>query len=435
MNRAIAQVRRALLLALPLVLPTGGVAQDAPARELTEAQIVAAALAHSPALAAVRAGAQAAAQGPEQVRWSPPMVEVMPMVRAIRDGEPGVQVMARQAIPWPGRLGAEREARTLMAEASALEADAMELEMVSMARMAYADLWRVQEETALLEAFGAQLEMFQDAALAQYAAGRGPQQAVMGIQVEHGTLLQRLAALEEERSGLAARLGALTGGALRPGAGDVLAPPAAAASASADPSRYETALGEHPMVAAGRAMQSAEEAMVRMSRTMLRPDLTLGVNLNLSRMAFEGMYDLEPVMPALGVMIPIPRAGTKARVREAELRAAQRGLEAEDALRRAEADVADALGQLRSVRGRIAAYEGTLRPRARQALDATLAGYQAGTLRMLELLDAQRMALQVEMDLLMARMKEAELAARLDQAAGIRWPADAAAGEPGGTDE
>lgn len=187
------------------------------------------------------------------------------------------------------------------------------------------------------------------------------------------------------------------------------------------------------MVAAGRAMQSAEEAMARMSRTMLRPDITLGVNLNLSRMAFEGMYDLEPVMPSVGVMIPIPRGGTKARVREAELRAAQRGLEADDALRTAEAQVADALVQLQRVRGRISAYEETLRPQARQVLDATLAGYQVGTLRAVELLDAQRMALQVELELLMARMKEAELAARLDQAAGIRWTAETGEAGAGGT--
>lgn len=425
----------ALGLALLAALPGAARGQDAsaPVRTLTEAEVVATVVAHSPALAAARTGADAAAQGPAQVRWASPMVEAMPMLRSIRNGDPGVQFMARQPIPWPGRLGAEREARTLMASASALEAEAMELEMVAMARMAYADLWGIQEEAALLSAFGARLEFFRDAALAQYAVGRGPQQAVLAIQVEHAMLLQRLEALEEDRSGAAARLGALTGGALRPGAGDRLAPPAGAAAAGTDPGRYGNALEAHPMVAAGRAMQSAEEAMARMSRTMLRPDITLGVNLNLSRMAFEGMYDLEPVMPSVGVMIPIPRGGTKARVREAELRAAQRGLEADDALRTAEAQVADALVQLQRVRGRISAYEETLRPQARQVLDATLAGYQVGTLRAVELLDAQRMALQVELELLMARMKEAELAARLDQAAGIRWTAETGEAGAGGT--
>lgn len=417
-----------MALAVALPLPVAG--QEAPVRTLTEEQVVAAVLNRSPALAATRAGARAAAEGPAQVRWAPPMVEAMPMVRSIREGEPGVQVMARQAIPWPARLGAEREARSLMASAAALEADAMELETVAMARMAFAELWGAQEQIARLREFAARLDLFRESALAQYAAGRGPQQAVLGIQLEQAMLLQRIEALEEERSGAAARLEALSGGALRPSSVDVLSPPSGSPAAPTLPGGYEGAVDAHPMVEAGRAMRAAEEAMARMSRTMLRPDLTLGLNLNLSRMAFDGMYGQEPVMPAVGVMLPFPRGGTKARVREAELRAEQRGLEAEDARRTAAARVADALAQLRSVRARIAAYEGTLRPQARQVLDATLAGYQAGTLRFLELLEAERMALEVELELVMARMKEAELAARLDEAAGVRW-ADAAPGGAG----
>lgn len=422
----------AALGAALLAAPSGAATQHTGSQgTLTEARAVAAVLANGPALAAARAGADAAAQGPAQVRWSSPMVEVMPMLRAIRDGEPGFEVMARQAVPWPGRLGAEREARTLMARASALEADAMELEVVAMARMAYAALWGAQEQMVRLRAFAAELELFREAALAQYAAGRGPQQAVLGIQLEHAMLLQRIEALEEERSGAAAKLEALTGGALHPGPGDVAEPPAAARAVLADAGAYARAADDHPMVEAGRAMRSAEEAMARMSRTMLRPQLTLGVNLNLSRMAFDGMYGQEPVMPALGVMLPLPRGGTKARIREAELRAEQRGLEAEDARRTAAANVADALAQLGRVRARIEAYEETLRPQARQVVEATLAGYQAGTLRFLELLEAQRMALDVELDLVMARMKEAELAARLDAAAGIGWTPPPGAAEVG----
>jgi outer membrane protein, heavy metal efflux system len=158
--------------------------------------------------------------------------------------------------------------------------------------------------------------------------------------------------------------------------------------------------------------------MVEMSRTMLRPDLTLGVNLNLSRMAFDRMYGQEPVSPAIGVMLPLWRGGVRARIREAELRASQRELETADARLQLEAEVDDAVAQLARVRSRIAVYEGTLRPQVRQSLDASVAGYQAGTTRFLELLDAQRMALEVEIDLIMARVREAELTARLDAATG-----------------
>jgi outer membrane protein, heavy metal efflux system len=157
-------------------------------------------------------------------------------------------------------------------------------------------------------------------------------------------------------------------------------------------------------------------------QTMLRPEFTLGVNLNLSRMAFDRMYGQEPVMPVVGVMIPLWRRGVRAEVREAEHRVRQRELETAAARARLEAELEDVALQIERVGARIARYEDRLRPQIRQTLDASLAGYQAGTTRFLELLDAQRLALDVEVDLIMARVQAAELAARLDAAVG-RVPA------------
>jgi outer membrane protein, heavy metal efflux system len=164
-----------------------------------------------------------------------------------------------------------------------------------------------------------------------------------------------------------------------------------------------------------------------MNRTMLRPEFTLGVNLNLSRMAFDRMYGTEPVMPAVGVMLPLQRRGIRARIEESELRAAQRELATFDTRVRLQAEADAVIEQLRRVRIRATSLEETLRPQVRQMLDASMAGYQAGTTRFLELIDAQRMALDVELELIMARMREAELEARLDAATGRgRVPASGA---------
>jgi outer membrane protein, heavy metal efflux system len=387
----------------------------------TEAEVVAAVRAHNLALRGARQGALADAERPGQVRWAFPMVELMPMPGMLLDGEVGAQLMARQPIPWPRRLAADRAARSSMAEASALEVDAMELELVGIARATYAELWGLQEQAALITGYVRRLEQYRESALAQYAAGRGPQQAVLGIQVEGEILAQRLESLAEDRAGLVARLAALTGGQLRIADADRLAPPSPAPPV-ADRAGYLAAVATHPQVEAGRAMQAAEESMADMSRTMLRPDFTVGVNLNLSRMAFDRMYGQEPVMPALGVMLPLWRGGVRAQVREAELRASQRELETAGARVSLEAELDDVLTQIARVQDRIARYEDRLRPQVRQSLDASLSGYQAGTTRFLELLDAQRMALDVEMDLIMARVREAQLAARLDATVGRPTP-------------
>jgi outer membrane protein, heavy metal efflux system len=414
-------------LALALLPAAPAAAQQ---REHTETEIIAAARVGSVELRAARTGAAASALGPAQVTRPNPMVEVMPMLAAIRDGEPGAQLMARQALPWPARLAAERSARGSMAEAESLEADALELDVIAMARMAYAELWGLQEQADRIRTYGRQLELYRDAALAQYAAGRGPQQAVLGIQVEAGMLAQRLEALGEDRASAAARLFTLTGGRIRVGEGARFAAPTSSRSPALAADAVQSEIAAHPMVAAGRAMQAAELSMAEMNRTMLRPEFTVGVNLNLSRMAFDRMYGMEPVMPALGVMLPLQRGGVRARVQESELRALQRELESTDARFRLEAEASALLEQITRVRGRIVTYEGTLRPQVAQTLEASLGGYQAGTIRFLELLDAQRMALEVELDLIMARMREAELIARLDAVAG-RSPASAPGNDAG----
>jgi outer membrane protein, heavy metal efflux system len=427
--KAVEAMARVGLVGLGAVLAPGSLAPQggaAPAAEVWTEEAIVAAVQTSFALQASRASAAADAERPGQVRWPFPMVEVMPMPGMILDGEMGAQVMARQIIPWPGRLAADRTARLRMAAAGAHEADALALDLVTAARMTFAELWGLQEQVARIQEYITQLELYREAALAQYATGRGPQQAVLGIQVEAEILAQRLEALLEDRAGLLARIEALTGGNVRIGPADRLAPPAArawqargegnAAGAAAAP--YRSELADHPMLEAGRAMVQAEEAMATMSRTMLRPEFTVGVNLNLSRMAFDRMYGQEPVMPAIGVMLPLWRDGVRAQVREAELRARQRELEMADVRVRLEAELDDVLTQLDRVQARIARYEGQLRPQVRQTLDASLAGYQAGVTRFLELLDAQRMALDVEVDLIMARVREAALVARLDAVTG-----------------
>jgi outer membrane protein, heavy metal efflux system len=420
--RALGVIARVGLIGLGAVMAPGSLV----AQELWTEEAIVAGVQASFALQASRASASADAERPGQVRWPFPMVEVMPMPGMLLDGEMGAQVMARQTIPWPGRLAADRTARLRMAEAGAHEADALGLDLVMAARMTFAELWGLQEQVARIQEYITQLELYREAALAQYATGRGPQQAVLGIQVEAEILAQRFEALREDRAGLVARIAALTGGSVRIGAADRLAPPAAGTghpgvegrAMGAGAAAFRAELAEHPVLAAGRAMVEAEESMAAMSRTMLRPEFTVGVNLNLSRMAWDRMYGQEPVMPAVGVMLPLWRGGVRAQIREAELRATQRELETADARVRLEAELDDVLTQLDRVQARIARYEGQLRPQVRQTLEASLAGYQAGATRFLELLDAQRMALDVEVDLIMARVREAALVARLDAITG-----------------
>lgn len=382
---------------------------------ITEEAVVEAVRSSNLSLEAVRAGAAAEAHRPEQVRWPFPMAELMAMPQMIGEGELGIGVMARQTIPQAGRLAADRDARAAMAEAALLEAGAFEREQVLAARTAFAELWGLQEQRARVDTFRTRLALYREAALAQVRTGRGPQQAVLNVQVESEMLAQRLDALDESASAVRARLAALTGGVLRIQPTDRLAAPAITRQRGDD---LAEAVAAHPAVAAGEAMRTSEEAMARMRTAMLRPEFTIGATVNLSPMAREGRYGQELVTPTLGVMLPLWREGVRAEVRESEERARQRGLEAQHAQVVLTAEAEDAIARLARVRQRIDRYERDLLPTVQQALESTLAGYQTGAVRFLELLDAQRTAFSIDIDIIEARVLEAALSARLDAITG-----------------
>jgi len=401
---------------LPVLLLVG-IAGPVQAQELrTEAEVVQAVRQHNLAIDAATARAGAEAERPAQVRWPFPMAEAMAMPQMLAEGEMGVGVMARQQIPWADRLRADREARQAMADAAAYEVGALERDQVLSAREAYAELWGLQEHADRIETFRNRLTLYRESALAQYRVGRGPQQAVLNLQVEADMLEQRTDALGERGSALRARLAVLSGGALRIRPADRLVAPRAPEHVDAETSALW--VDGHPMVAASRAMREAEEAEARRRRTMLRPEFTVGATVNLSPMARAGMYGQEVVTPTVGVMVPLWRGGVRAEIREAEERARQRALEVEHARIVLVSELDDALAQLVRIRSRIARYENDLLPTAQQALEASLVGYQTGAVRFLELLDTQRMTFNIEVDLIEARVQEAILTARLEAIAG-----------------
>lgn len=361
-------------------------------------------------LRAARVEAAAAAQRPEQVTWPFPMVESELMPGTIADGELGVQVMARQTIPRIGMLRAEREARQRMADASDQEAAALSRDRVMEARIAYAELWGLREQLALLDSFRVRLEVYEGTALAQYRAGRGPQQASLSVQVEDERLAQRREMLEESILDAAQRIWLLTAGQISIGLSTRIAPP------PIPPERVSVdtdAVVSHPMVVANRAMQESEEAMIDARRAEGRPEFSVGVAVDLSPMARERMFGREPIMPSVGVTLPLWRSGIRAGIREAELRAQQRQLETEQARLSVEAMLEHVIHQFEHVRSRIFRYETDLQPRVELTREATISGYRAGTSRLLDLLDVERTALDLETDLITARTREAELYARL----------------------
>lgn len=358
---------------------------------------------------AAREAATADAQRQDQVTWAFPMLEAELMPGMIADGQAGVTFMAQQTLPRPGVLRSERDARRYAAEATQHDADALMRQRVLEGRLAYAALWQIQEELALLDSFRVRTRLYEDAALSRYRAGRGSQQAALQVGIEDELRVQRRHALEEQLTSLRQRIALLTGGRIQPSSNQRLSPPPSYIAVPADSAR----VGAHPLIVARQSLAAAADAATSVSRALGRPEFSISVAVDVSPMARERMYGREPVMPGIGVMLPLWRGGVRAQVEEAKARMRQRQFESDQARLALSTEFQDVMRQLAQVDERIRRYADVIRPRIELTREATLSGYRAGTAPLIELLDVERTAFDLELDLLSARAREAELYARL----------------------
>jgi outer membrane protein, heavy metal efflux system len=380
---------------------------------LTEDDIVIAVTSSDHVVRAARLSAEAGARRPEQITWPFPMVDIGLMPSMIADGETGAVIMARQKVPWPGLLAERRQERRHEAAAAVANADAIERERILEARLAYADLWGAQREIAIMDSFIQRIGIFEEGALAAYSSGRAPQQGVIQVQVERERLLQRRDRVEDDAIERREQLRRLTGGRVVVTPTTILAPPPQPDPPAMLSSRLPDVVSAHPSVREGLAMQAAESASIEIARLEGRPEITLGADVNLSPMARDRMFGLEPVMPVVGLSLPLWRSGIRAEIEEATVRREQRREETEAARLELETDAQAIVDQIGRTDARIERLETRLRPRVELAVESMLGAMRTGTAGTIDLLDLERSAIEIDTDLLTERTRRARLYARL----------------------
>ena len=112
----------------------------------------------------------------------------------------------------------------------------------------------------------------------------------------------------------------------------------------------------------------------------------------------------------------------EAGIREAIARRYATAREKQDLERRLMARLEASLYEYRTAERQITLYGVTLIPKARQSLNATLSAYQTGTAPFLDVLEAQRELLELELMHVRALAARARELARLDALAGVELP-------------
>ncbi len=418
---SLSRAARAVLLAC---LAASAPAARAQAPDTLRLDVVLGALyAENPTLQAARLDARALARRGDQVgALLDPTASV-----SVSSGTQRSQWRVEQMLPWPGTLALRRDAADAAAEAARLSADATALDLAQRATRAYAVLVRTQESADVVRSFQARLDAFAEAAAVRYEVGRGPQGAILQVQLERQRLAERLIDLRRQREAAVQALARLLD---RPGlaVSDRVVTPAPVLPTAAG--LVALALETRPEVAAAQARTEEAATGVALARRAFYPDLGVGVVYTevASGGAALGPPDEAATMGGdmLGVMvsvrIPLGRDRLRAGVDEARLR--QRAAESrrDDVRAAVQTDVADALSAARRAAESVALYEDTLLPLSLTTAESALAGYTTGAVDFLAFLDAERARFQIQLGLVDARARLLDAAADLARAAGLTTP-------------
>ncbi len=385
-------------------------------------------LERNPKLAALDAAAGAADQAAPQVRALPdPVAGVTAYLLSpeTRVGPQQAMISLSQRLPWFGTLHLKEQSALLEATAARARVEAERLRLVTETRRLAYELAFTNAYESVVRQDRSILGHYEELARARYASGVGLEQGVVKIQAEITRDDARLLDIAARRASLEASINGLRD---RP-AGTQITVSALPAYPQLSPTvgaLRERTFGARPELAEADARIQAAQAEIDLAQKATRPDVTVGLSYTLVGQRSDSAGRLNPPegngqdILALfgGVNLPIHREKIEAGIEAAT----DRRLAAEQARRATAADIEQSLADLASriplIWDRLQLFSNVLIVQARQSLASAEAGYAAGTLNALDLLDAERVLLDVRVATERARADYAIAVAQLEGTVG-----------------
>ena len=410
------------------VVTARGIALDRLSRHAEAQGVYRKGLERSPTLATTIALARASLQKIPQVQALPdPMVGLTGYLSSpeTRVGPQRLMATLSQRLPWAGKRSLRERAALHRSEALVSGVAARRLEIVTEVRRLSYEIAYLDADRKVVETDRETLIHYEQLARARYASGAGMEQGVIKIQAEITKDDSRLLDIAARRAALVAELNGLRDRRQESAVPEIALPKETWAAPFLVVLRRR-ALDERPELDAAAADIARADALVELARKDYKPDVTVGATYGL----LTGRHDLGPgVMPpaddgkdvfglSLGLNLPIKRGKLDAGLEEAtdrRLAAVERQRDVTAAVDRSLGELAE---RLRLSGEQVALFDRVLVIQAEQSLRSAESGYAAGTLNSLDLLDAERVLLEVRRGTERARADHAIALARLEGAVG-----------------
>lgn len=345
------------------------------------------ALAHNPALAAAQARAEAAAARIPQAQSLPdPELGYGYYAQRMNDRQ---TLMLRQRFPSPGTRGRRGEVAEAAAGVADLRADTLRRNLTADMHTLYADLVYLDGTIALFQRnreLYAQTERFLEGRL---EAGRATSAELLRTRLARARLEDEIAVLASRRPALAARLNALLGQSTATPLPDLK--PLNEVVGRFDHPPAERDFSRNPELLALDQTIAGQRSAIALARQSGRPDFSLGVEW-----MDTGSGRQDEIKLLLGVQLPIWRETVRAAGREARAEALAFTHDRRNRELALEAEWQEATERQRDARRRLELTRDQLLPQARAVLEAEESAYRSGTSDLLNLIDAQRVLLDLQ---------------------------------------
>lgn len=310
------------------------------------------------------------------------------------------RISLAQTIPWPGTLGLRGELAAQSAHQAYYRLDAQRRQLFYEVESAYYDYALLQRSRGILRKNINLLESLENVVRTKYSAGIAPYSSLIKIQVERDRLINQLASIEDSFLPLQTRIN----GALNRPYGTPLRLRIEMPHDTLGTTFFDAAeaglLRHHPVLKIDSLARNKQHLAKGLAGKSYYPDIMLSVDyirtgeaLN-PQMAESGK---DPLVAMISVNLPI-WWGKK----NAAVRAAQAAFIAADQQLAAsrislQSDLATVHFRYRDALRQLQLYTDLLLPRAEQAFVVAQTAYQAGSIDILNLIDAQRTLLEFQL--------------------------------------
>lgn len=326
----------------------------------------------------------------------------------------------KQTFPFFGKRRLRADVAAKEAEALKEFYEAMKSEVVRQVKRAFYNLFYVSTIIDITQREKGLLKRFERTASAKYQTGKGLQQNILKVQVEISKLNDKLLALSNQKQTAEARLNTLLN-----------QPPDRPLGKPEQPKLTDfpfqqqelfELLKEHRQeLRAAKALIEKSQRAYRLAKKEYFPDLTIGANyIDVGRRrqdVEDNGKDAFSIM--VGINIPIWQRKLSSQAKSALETIQAQNSEYQNILNQTLFEVKDNYFKIQTARETIDLYKNVLIPQAEQSLKSAEAGYITGIVSFLDLLDAERILLQIQFGYWQAYTDYLNRIADLERAVGI----------------